>query len=97
MKNLIIFFISIFISFNANAWEDKPKKDTPLNLAYKEADECYKKVKNSKPGVVDKIIHSNATLDEKIDCLFKIMHYLDMRDSKLQQNILDLQLMTTGY
>jgi Skp family chaperone for outer membrane proteins len=83
MKKLIIFCAIFFTFSSANAAE--AKKDTPLKIASKEASECYQKVKDSK------------NLDDKMDCLFKMTLYLDMKSRKLQQDLLDLQLATTGY
>lgn len=59
-------------------------KNAKLEKARKEAGECEREFKS-------------LNQDEKFQCLMKVAYYLEVQDGVLQNQILNLQLNTTGY
>lgn len=59
-------------------------KNAALEKARNAAGQCERKFKT-------------LDLDAKFNCLMKVTYYLEMQDQVLQNQILNLQLNTTGY
>ena len=59
-------------------------KNAALAKARQAASECEKQFKT-------------LNLDNKFNCLMKVTYYLEMQDQVIENQILNLQLNTTGY
>ncbi len=59
-------------------------KNAELEKARKAAGECERSFKK-------------LDQDDKFQCMMKVTYYLELQDKVLQKQILDLQLITTGY